>query len=29
VTDEVIKEYIANQLQDVDSEFRVEGEDST
>jgi putative transposase len=28
VTDDVIKEYIANQLQDVDSEFRVEGEDS-
>ena len=27
VTDEVIKEYIANQSQDADSDFRVEGEE--
>jgi len=29
VTDEVIKEYIANQTVDSDSEFRVDGEEST
>lgn len=27
VTDEVIKEYIANQSQEADSDFRVEGEE--